>query len=74
MGPALARGIAEMGKRVTVPELPSWLYSLDFAHAWVAADPWIVGELVQQLRRAEGELRMRAAAIRCIFLGQLGRW
>lgn len=64
MAQALKRGIAalRMQSHTTLPALPEWLYELDFARACVNADPWAVGDLVQQLRAVEHRLRLRAAA------------
>ena len=58
---ALGRGLAILRQRVVLGELPGWLTELDFWRAFSAADPWEVGSLVQRLRAAERQLRLRSA-------------
>ena len=43
-------------------ETPAWLTELDFGQAFAVANPWQVGSLVQSLRAAERQLRLRTAA------------
>lgn len=59
---ALRRGLASLCARVAdVPQMPAWLWEPDFAKARAVADPWEVGKLVHELRRAERLLRARVA-------------
>jgi len=62
MQPALERGIAILRLRVVLPAMPAWLTELDFVRAFAVANPWDVGALVQSLRAAERQLRLRSAA------------
>jgi len=60
---ALHRGVASLKARVTeFPEMPSWILEPNFVTACAAADPWSVGKLVLQLRKAEALLRTRVAS------------
>jgi hypothetical protein len=60
---ALRRGIVSLRARVAdLPDAPRWLYEPDFLTAYTWADPWVVGELVLHLRRAESLLRKRVAS------------
>lgn len=61
MAEALQRGINVLHARAVLPELPAWLSNLNFVQARAAADPWQVGQLVQDLRTVERQLRLRAA-------------
>jgi len=61
MAEALQRGLKILSDRVVVPDIPGWLMDLDFTHANATANPWVVGDLVHQLRAAERQLRVRAA-------------
>lgn len=61
MEEALQRGLNTLRKRVVLPEIPHWFLQLDFVHACAVSDPWVVGDLVHQLRAAERQLRMRSA-------------
>ena len=58
---ALKRGIAVLEQRVVLKGLPAWLTELDFVKACSTANPWDVGAIVQTLRAAERQLRMRSA-------------
>ena len=61
MKPALQRGLTILCQRVVLPEMPAWLTELDFGQAFAVANPWEVGTLVQSLRAAERQLRLRSA-------------
>lgn len=62
MGQALQRGLDALRARAALPELPEWLFELDFVSACHAADPWVVGQVVLELGTAEKQLRLSAAA------------
>lgn len=63
MEEALLRGLAILRKRAPnfSAEVPTWLTKTNFVHAVSAADPWMVGGLVQRLRAVERQLRAQTA-------------
>lgn len=57
----MQRGLKALRSRVVVSRLPEWFFELDFTSACHAADPWVVGQFVLELRAAERQLRLSSS-------------